>query len=274
VFFLVWLGSLLKHYSRFLLFYCVCASTVVAAPPDYEREVLPFLKQHCYTCHDAKQAKAGFRIDELGMDFLAGTTAENWHEVINQINSGEMPPKDEPRPDAKAAFAVVGWVGAKLKDAERQARMAGGRILTRRLNRQEYANTVGDLFQLDPHFVEKLKRELPADGKAEGFDRISNALFFDQTQMLGYLDWAGQIASEAVQSAPPQAETYVYEAEKHLNKNDGPTVEVAQAINHQIPLDPLFITRKPRVSRCGLATVAKRRWRIRGRWFRRDRAPM
>jgi len=202
------------------------------------------LKQHCYSCHDAKKAKAGFRIDELGTDFLSGKTADQWHELINQINSGEMPPKEEPRPDANAAFAVVEWVGANLKNAERQARMAGGRILMRRLNRQEYANTVGDLFRLDPNFVEKLKRELPADGKAEGFDRIGSALFFDQTQMLGYLDWAGQIAREAVQSAPPKAETYVYEAEKHLNRNEGPTTEVAQAIDHQIPLGPTFYDKK------------------------------
>jgi len=215
-----------------------------AAAPDFEREVHPFLKQHCYSCHDAKKAKAGFRIDELGTDFLKGTTADDWHEVINQINSGEMPPKKEPRPDAKAAFAVVEWVGGNLRNAERQARMAGGRILMRRLNRQEYANTVGDLFRLDPHFVEKLKRELPADGKAEGFDRIGSALFFDQTQMLGYLDWAGQIAREVVQSAPPQAETYVYEAEKHLNRNESPTVEVAQANAHQIPLGPTFYDKK------------------------------
>ena len=62
--------------------------------------------------------------------------------------------------------------------------------------------------------------------------------------MLGYLDWAGQIAREAVQSAPPKAETYVYEAERHLNKNEGPTVEVAQANNHQIPLGPTFYEKK------------------------------
>ena len=219
---------------------CLLTSTAFAAAPEFERDVLPFLKRHCYSCHDAKQAKAGLRIDQLGTDFLRGTTADDWHEVIHQINSGAMPPKDEPRPDPEAAFAVVEWVGAKLKEAEKLARMSGGRILMRRLNRQEYANTVGDLFQLDPHFVEKLKRELPADGKADGFDRISSALFFDQTQMASYLEWTAEIAREAVQDAPPRAETYVYEAEKKLNRNEGSTTEVAQAINHQIPLGPTF----------------------------------
>jgi mono/diheme cytochrome c family protein len=220
------------------------SSPALPAAPDYDREVLPFLKQHCFSCHDATKAKAGFRIDALGTDFLSGTTADDWHEVINQINSGEMPPEDEPRPDPKAAFAVVEWVGAKLKEAEKLARMSGGRILMRRLNRQEYANTVGDLLQLDPHFVEKLKRELPADGKAEGFDRIGSALFFDQTQMASYLEWAAGIAAEAVQASPPASTVYVYEAEKHLNRNESATVEVAQAMTHQIPLGPTFYDKK------------------------------
>ena len=223
---------------------CLPTTTAFAAAPEYERDVLPFLKRHCYSCHDAKQAKAGLRLDQLGTDFLLGTTADDWHEVINQISGGKMPPADESRPDPKAAFLVVEWVGAKLKEAEKLARMSGGRILMRRLNRQEYANTVGDLFRLDPHFVEKLKRELPADGKAEGFDRISSALFFDQSQMASYLEWTAEIAREAVQSAPPKAETYVYEPEKHFYRNEGPTVEVAQAIDHQIPLGPTFYDKK------------------------------
>jgi len=42
------------------------------AAPDFEREVRPFLKQHCYKCHDARKANAGFRVDELGTDFLSG----------------------------------------------------------------------------------------------------------------------------------------------------------------------------------------------------------
>jgi len=227
------------------------------AAPDFEREVKPFLKQHCYSCHDAKKAKAGFRVDELGTDFLKGKTADNWHEVINQINSGEMPPKKEPRPDAKAAFAVVEWVGANLKNAEREARMAGGRILMRRLNRQEYANTVGDLFRLDPNFVEKLKRELPADGKAEGFDRIGSALFFDQTQMLGYLDWAGQIAREAVQSAPPLSEKYTWEANKHLG--EPVRQKASENIDHMIDTGPPthFKTEKGMIVRSAVMYGAK-----------------
>ena len=81
----------MKTTLSFLLSSLLGQAAALAAP-DFEREVRPFLKQHCYKCHDARKAKAGFRVDELGTDFLSGKTADHWHEVINQINSGEMPP--------------------------------------------------------------------------------------------------------------------------------------------------------------------------------------
>jgi hypothetical protein len=40
----------------------------------YEKRVLPLLEQHCWRCHDESSAKAGFRVDDLGTDFLAGKT--------------------------------------------------------------------------------------------------------------------------------------------------------------------------------------------------------
>jgi mono/diheme cytochrome c family protein len=202
---------------------------------DFERDVRPFLQRHCLKCHDAKAAKAGFRIDELGTDFLSGRTADHWKEVIDRINLGDMPPEGEPRPDPKAAFAVVEWVGRKLQDAQRRARSAGGRILMRRLNRAEYAHTVGDLLLLDPNFVAKVRELLPADGKAEGIDRISAALFFDQTQLEKYLEVAGLVAEEAIRSAPPAARTESWKAAK-FRKGSPQTVPVYEAAKHLIPL--------------------------------------
>lgn len=75
-----------------LLLLCLLPSLADGASPDFERDVVPFLKQHCYKCHDARKAQAGLRIDELGTDFLAGRSADMWREVIDRINLGDMPP--------------------------------------------------------------------------------------------------------------------------------------------------------------------------------------
>ncbi|QDT36586.1 DUF1592 domain-containing protein [Stratiformator vulcanicus] len=234
------LAKLLRESMRTSLILLLCLilglttpEFVDAAEPTFEGEVVPFLKQHCYQCHDAREAQAGLRIDSLGADFSVAKAPEMWREVIDRINIGDMPPEDHPRPDPAEAFAVVEWVGDRLRQAEREARSSGGRIVMRRLNREEYANTVGDLLSLDANFVAKIKEELPADGKAEGFDRLSSALFYDQTQLDSYLRVAEMIAEKAIQGQPPATQKLVWNAKKRPSK---PTEAVYQGAKHKVPL--------------------------------------
>ncbi len=79
----------------------------------------------------------------------------------------------------------------------------------RRLNRDEYANTVRDLLKLDELIVRPLTEELPGDGKAEGFDRLGVALFFDQTQIERSLSVAEQIAARTIVTEPPKTKKIV-----------------------------------------------------------------
>lgn len=202
-------GNLTRSMTVLLLLCLFSQPDTMGAPPEgeatYQKVVKPFVSQHCVKCHGPKRASAGFRVDQLGTDFLAGKNADAWKEVIDRINLGQMPPKKEPRPDPKQAFAVVEWVGHGLKRAEREARMAGGRILIRRLNRSEYANTVRDLLHLDQNFMNQIEEDLPGDGKAEGFDRIGSALLFDETQLSTYLRLGKRISEKAIltSEAPP-----------------------------------------------------------------------
>jgi hypothetical protein len=173
----------------------------------YEKRVLPFLKQHCWKCHDEDSARAGFRVDDLGTDFLAGKTADRWREAIDQINLGKMP-KSKTKPDPKEAFAVTEWVNQELRNAEKRAQSTAGRTPMRRLNRTEYANTVRDLFHLDEHLARKIEQELPADGKVDGFDRGGAALFFDKSQLQAYLDMADLVIREALPAEPVKPNTF------------------------------------------------------------------
>jgi len=180
----------------------------------YKKQVRPFLAEHCFSCHGPDDGKAGLTLHDLGTDFTAGDNAGMWKEVIDRINLGEMPPEESSRPDADEAFAVVQWVGRELMRAERESRMSGGRALLRRLNRREYMRTVQDLLSLDRNFTDTLGEVLPADGKAEGFDRLSAALFIDATQMDAYLKAAELIAQKAIVHGPePEGNKLAIEAE-------------------------------------------------------------
>ncbi|QDT39278.1 DUF1592 domain-containing protein [Stratiformator vulcanicus] len=216
---------------------CPPATLCSAADEAFHRDVEPFLKKHCYQCHDARQAAAGFRIDELGADFSVAKTPEMWREVIDRINIGDMPPEDEARPDPKESFAVVEWVGRELRRTEREAKMAGGRIQLRRLNRREYINTVRDLLLIDENFASTtLMEAVPPDGKAEGFDRVSAALFVDATQMDAYLEAASLISDEVIVSgSEPEAQKIVSESEDSTRKTKGVVKESLLGESFKIP---------------------------------------
>lgn len=211
------------------------AQQAVPAPKGYDEVAKPFIKQHCLECHGEKTAKAGYRIDLLGTNFSAATVAEHWKEVIDRINAGEMPPKESPRPDPKHVAAFVSWVNEQLRQVDLAAKKAGGRIPMRRLNRDEYANTVRDLLKLDELIVRPLIEDLPSDGQAEGFDRLGVALFFDQTQIERSLGVAEKIVSRAIVTSAPKQNTITNRFDFLRKKPPPEMVEVFPGFAHTIP---------------------------------------
>ncbi len=238
-----------NHLSALMAVLYVAAASH-GAPNDgpvatgFKDTALPFIERHCMTCHGEKTAKAGFRIDLLKADFAAPRMAEQWKEVIDRVNAGEMPPEGSSRPDAKQAEAFVGWVNGQLRELELTAKNAGGRIPMRRLNRDEYANTVRDLLKLDEKIVRPLIEELPGDGKAEGFDRLGSALFFDQTQIERSLAVAEKIAARTIVIEPPKVNRVANKFE-WTRRGDSDMVEVYPGETHQIPRGARDRTMKP-----------------------------
>ena len=220
-----WLPTLLVVFSLAGTVPVVLSADHEFAPGSegtYVQSVRPFLATHCLNCHDEQTANAGLRIDVLGTKFVSAP-AEEWVEVMDAINSGEMPPEDEPRPDAAKSFEVVKWIAGQLTYAEKAAREAGGQIPMRRLNRDEFTNTVRELLHLDGKLLGPIVEDLPGDGKAEGFDRLGVALFFDQTQLERTLAVAEQIAELAIVNPDekPEMKTTRFEAEVRLRSRDG-----------------------------------------------------
>jgi hypothetical protein len=190
-----------------------------ARAAELPKHVRTFINAHCIDCHDADTARAGFRIDLLTDAFTAGNTANLWKEVMDKINSGQMPPKKQPRPDAKEAFAVASWVAKKLDETTKTAQGAGGRVPMRRFNRVEYANTVRDLFFLEEGFARRIEKELPADGIVGGFDRGAASLFMDEGQLQQYMAVADMVLDEGIFSEKPEVRKLTWDStrEKYVH---------------------------------------------------------
>lgn len=152
----------------------------------------PFLKQHCERCHGPSKQEAKFRIDsDLPNAFLDRAAKEKWSEVVNVLNSHQMPPDDEPQPKPADVAKIVDWIVDQMSRAELHRRESA--IVLRRLNREEYRNTIRDLTGVDFDVS-----GFPQDPPAGGFDNNGSALAMSPLQMELYLDAARKILNRAL----------------------------------------------------------------------------
>ncbi len=189
------------------------------AGTHFEKAVQPFLRDHCLRCHGPEKQKGDFRVDTmLSADFSTPTAREKWAEVVNSLNSHEMPPKKEPQPKPEEAALVVDWATVELSRAE-VARRANTVVL-RRMNRAEYNNTIRDLFGFDGVPFLPASR-FPEDPPAGGFDNIGSALTFSPLQTELYYQAARQILDRALVEGPqPPAIRWRFDPEENTLGSD------------------------------------------------------
>ncbi|HSI12405.1 MAG TPA: DUF1592 domain-containing protein [Chthoniobacter sp.] len=177
-------------------------AAVQSAPVEkLDPKLSGYLEQHCYDCHDATTQKGDFRIDTLSPKIGFENTPQ-WLEIMERINSGEMPPKKvKVKPTAEESSAVVDFIAGRMKEGE-SARMAmRPPVSYNRLTRDEYVNTVRDLIGVqfdatDPGaFLE--------DPEWHGFERIGSVLTLSPSNVEKYLSAAETILTEAYPEIPP-----------------------------------------------------------------------
>ncbi len=168
-------ARLLQALAPALLLIVCTAGVQAAGVPD---ALKPFLKNHCYECHDTEVAKGGLDLTTLayGND---PRSHERWVRVFDRVRNGEMPPAKKPKPDATQVKAVL---SALDKDLTAQHVAMRGTVL-RRLNRIEYRNTIEDLLGQEIGVYE----DLPEDALSHGFDTNGEALGLSEVHLRRYL---------------------------------------------------------------------------------------
>lgn len=204
----------------------LAASVAYAAEPTlspdtagFAKVAQPFLREHCLRCHGPEKQKGNLRVDTmLSADFSTPTAREKWAEVVNTLNSHEMPPKKEPQPAPADTARVVDWASAELSRAELARR--ANTVILRRMNRAEYNNTSRDLFGFEGvPFLPASK--FPEDPPAGGFDNIGAALSLSPMQTELYYQAARQILDRAlVEGSQPPAMSWRFEPEENTLGGD------------------------------------------------------
>ena len=164
-----------------------------AATPTFAEVGVPFLQKHCVSCHGKDKQKGDFALHEFHDDLSVLRARKRWRDVVEQVRSGDMPPDDKPQPsaDEKQRFlASVAGIFAKADTGKPDP----GRLTVRRLNRNEYNNTIRDLL----HIEFRPADDFPSDDVGHGFDNIADVLTVSPVLMERYLDAADKIAAQAI----------------------------------------------------------------------------
>jgi hypothetical protein len=186
----------------------------------FDKIVQPFFNEHCVSCHGPKKQKGDLRLDTLANDFLDPATAAQWADIVNTVNSHEMPPDDKPQPTAESAGSFVDWVTAELGRAETAKHST--KAVMRRMNRAEYNNTIRDLVGVNFRPAENF----PQDPPAGGFDNIGEALTISPLQLELYYTAARQVLDRAIfEGEQPPVLKWHFEPEEHNDKSDGARVK-------------------------------------------------
>ncbi|WP_162273934.1 DUF1592 domain-containing protein [Mariniblastus fucicola] len=160
----------------------------------FEESILPVLENSCFDCHAGGGEEGGVTFDHLVEDENPAVgDPVLWNRVLKQLRTGLMPPPDAEELEPEQKVELESWI---IDDVFRHdpENPDPGHVTVRRLNREEYRNTIRDLLKID--FNTSIN--FPPDDSGEGFDNIGDVLTISPMLMEKYIDAAQTIANKVV----------------------------------------------------------------------------
>lgn len=163
---------------------------------DFEKEVKPVVESFCLKCHGGggKKPKGDVDLSSAKEASCVEKDRKLWAVVLDRLEARDMPPEGKPRPTEKQYDKVVLWLKSRLNQTGCNGLIDPGRVTLRRLNRNEYNNTIRDLVGLDLRPAD----DFPSDDVGYGFDNIGDVLSLPPILMERYLTAAEKVAEAAI----------------------------------------------------------------------------
>lgn len=134
-----------------------------------------FIRLYCAGCHTAGRAA----VDLDGPTDLQALRHDplTWENALRMIRSGRMPPQRFPQPSSSERAQAIRWLETEIANAKSYANAS---LRVRRLNRQEYLNTVRDLLGVSTVSM----TDLPDDDR--GWDTVDAIPELTKDQKVAY----------------------------------------------------------------------------------------
>ncbi|MEM9701309.1 MAG: DUF1592 domain-containing protein, partial [Planctomycetota bacterium] len=166
-----------------------------AANLDFETDVLPLLRTHCGDCHSGLIAEGGLDFDRLAAARPLVVERQQWENVAQQLRVRSMPPADAAEVPEADRRRLVAYLTHAIDHFDYSSVGTVGREPARRLTREEYDNTIRDLFGADLRPSDRFPPDLAA---TSGFDNSANSLFLQPILMERYVGAAERIVEEVL----------------------------------------------------------------------------
>ena len=155
------------------------------AQEAFRKDVAPFIESYCLECHGNRRSKAGLNFEVAVKKPGDSAFGQKWTAAVANVSAHDMPPEksDQPLEEERQRFLEA------LGQIKYLSSRDPGAFVIRRLTKTEYANTLRDLFGVDP----AVAGELPDEVAGEGY---LNSLSPLQTEQ--YLDIANEVVRRVV----------------------------------------------------------------------------
>jgi hypothetical protein len=191
-----------------------------ATPAASDADLAAFTDRYCSSCHNDVDKEGGLDLTIVNYEPNDPANFMAWVKVHDRVQSGEMPPKEKKRPAAAELSAFLGGLSSQLIASERAVVTREGRAARRRLNGYEYENSLRDLLHT-PWIA--VKDQLPEDGEAYKFNKVSNALDVSFVHMSRYMSAADYAMRQAMAAEFVRPETTTHRIYARDNFYSGPT---------------------------------------------------
>ncbi|MEJ6578943.1 MAG: DUF1592 domain-containing protein [Akkermansiaceae bacterium] len=161
---------------------------------EFHKKIKPLLQDYCYDCHGDGSDKGDFTLDEFESTSALLHDQKVWLRIWENLRTEMMPPaKKESQPTSDERRELVSWIEKQIFKLDPK-NPDPGRVTIRRMNREEYQNTIADVvgvrFSANDNF--------PSDDTGFGFDTIGDVLTISPLLMEKYLSAAEEIAGLAL----------------------------------------------------------------------------
>jgi hypothetical protein len=214
---------------RLLISVLLSAGVLAAADPaTFQEAVKPVFAKTCFPCHNEQLTSGGLNITPFLAPGSLTSNRDGWERIMAKIQRGEMPPRGVPKPPQAQIDALEKFVQSEFDAADAKIKPDPGRVTARRLNRNEYTNTIRDLLAVDF----RAEKDFPTDDSGFGFDNIGDILTISPILMEKYIAAAERISARAIGGdvMPKPLSVQYHAKDKKIQRPDFSTIEATHRV--------------------------------------------